>query len=144
MFYLYFDGGSRGNPGISGSGAVLYDNEMREVDSVYFYCGNDKTNNFAEYSGLIKGVELLVRLGIDFKDVVVRGDSLLVIKQCKGEFKVKEPTLVKLHATLGETVSSKPISHAFNKLEHVPRAQNKRADALSNVAMDTLASTPTF
>ena len=133
MYYLYFDGGSRGNPGIAGSGAVIYDDKMIEIYSVYYYCGDKMTNNYAEYTGLIKGIEMLVKNSIAFKDVIVRGDSQLVIKQCKGEFKVREPTLVLLHQQVKNLLGN----GSFNKLEHVPRAQNKRADELSNMAMNS-------
>ena len=135
-YYLYFDGGSRGNPGIAGSGAVLNDSNMNELESTWFYCGDDKTNNFAEYTGLLKGIEMVLAKGIDTTKVVVRGDSLLVIKQCKGEFKVREPTLIILREKIKKMVTTSNISDSFAKFEHIPRAQNKRADELSNIAMD--------
>lgn len=137
MYYLYFDGGSKGNPGKAGCGSVLYDNEMNEIDTVSSYCGDDKTNNYAEYSGLIVGIEMALRHSIQLKDVVVRGDSLLIVKQCKGEFKVKHPNLLPLYSKLQQLVGKQLVSSAFNRVEHVYRTDNKRADQLANIAMSS-------
>jgi ribonuclease HI len=143
MFYLYFDGGSRGNPGTAGSAAVLYDKEMREVANIYHFCGDNATNNHAEYTGLIKGVELINRLGISYKDVVIRGDSQLCVKQCKGEWKVKNENLKTIYDSLLRLLqdnTGRPatkISDYFLDIQHVLRNNNKRADELCNLAMDT-------
>ena len=144
VYYMYFDGGSRGNPGIAGSGAVVYDNEMKEIASTVYECGVDKTNNHAEYMGIIKGIELLCTMYIKLTDVVIRGDSMLVVKQCKGEWKVREPGLQKIVASLSDFLKTKEgvfhikISDYFKDIQHVPRNKNGRADELSNIAMDHL------
>lgn len=145
-YTIYFDGGSRGNPGVSGCGAVLYDDAGKDVDSLYFYCGSDKTNNYAEYMALLKGLEMAEWQGINFGDLTVRGDSQLVIKQCKGEYKVRDKGLAILHGEIKQFVSDvtgvdvENISDVFANFEHVPREKNKRADELSNIAMDTRSS----
>ena len=141
-YTLFFDGGARGNPGIAGSGAALFDKHGVEVDCCWHDCGADKTNNFAEYTGLIKGVEMLIKNKLDFSTVTIKGDSMLVIKQCKGEFKISNPGLKQLYAELKALVEGVvgvkgvSVSSHFKSFEHVPRADNKRADQLSNIAMN--------
>uniref|UniRef100_A0A6C0LVD0 RNase H type-1 domain-containing protein n=1 Tax=viral metagenome TaxID=1070528 RepID=A0A6C0LVD0_9ZZZZ len=129
---LYFDGGSRGNPGIGGAGAVLYSNSDIEIASVSVKIHEKSTNNQAEYIGLISGLELAYEHG--YGDVDVYGDSMLVVKQVSGEWKCKNQTLRILK---DETVSiiKKHFSHV--KLHHIYRSQNKRADELANIAMDS-------
>jgi ribonuclease HI len=128
---LYFDGGSRGNPGIGGAGAVLYSNS-REIASVSVEIYEKATNNQAEYIGLISGLELAHEHGYD--DVDVYGDSMLVIKQVGGEWKCKNQTLRILR---DESISIIEKNFSNVKLHHVYRSQNKRADELANIAMDS-------
>ena len=143
MYYLYFDGGSRGNPGISGCAAVLYDQVMNEVSYTYQYCGDMCTNNHAEWTGLKIGIELIKNMEINFSDIVVRGDSMLVIKQSRGEWKVKDSNLQRIYGEVLKLLkeSSKKdhntISAYFKGVEHVLRNNNSRADALCNKSMDT-------
>jgi ribonuclease HI len=146
MYRLYFDGGSRGNPGISGCGAVLYDESMNEIDTLYHYCGPIRTNNYAEYMGLLYGIQMVLKNGINLKDVVVYGDSQLVIKQCKGLYRVRDPTLLRIYTAIknrirGSRVELDSVESAFSGMEHVLRHLNKRADTLSNIAMDRRSST---
>src|SRR5258707_551426 len=94
---IYADGGSRGNPGPAGAGAVLYV-EGRIVDSVRKYCGVT-TNNVAEYTGLIIGLEKALELGFD--DVEVRMDSELVVRQMTGQYRVKNEKLIPLYRQAG-------------------------------------------
>lgn len=143
MYYLYFDGGSRGNPGISGCAAVLYDQDMHEVSHTYHYCGDSCTNNHAEWTGLKIGIELAKKMEINFSDIVVRGDSMLVVKQCKGEWKVKDSNLQRIHGDvltlLKDTTKREQntISAYFKGVEHVLRNNNSRADELCNKSIDT-------
>lgn len=133
IYTLYFDGASKGNPGPSGAGAVIYKAEYgkppKEIWSDSIFVGKNKTNNVAEYSGLILGLEEAYRMGI--KDLEVRGDSDLVIKQVKGIYKVKTETLIPLY----ETVCN--LNNLIGKVnyEHVYRDKNKRADHLSNIGV---------
>ena len=100
---LQFDGGSRGNPGTAGAGAVLYTLHDDGVENVikkrekwagYFYIGNT-TNNVAEYMGLIEGLKQAIVL--DIKYIEIEGDSLLVISQLNGIYKVKHSNLIPLY-----------------------------------------------
>ena len=124
-YKLYFDGCSKGNPGKAGAGAVIYKNNM-EIFSISIFVGEKETNNVAEYTGLLIGLKEAVKLGI--KDLVVNGDSQLVIKQMKGEYQVKAPNLIKLFT------EAKQLEKEFEKItfNHVYRTENKRADQLSN------------
>ena len=129
-YILYFDGGSRGNPGPGGSGYVLYENE-KEIA-----CGhcaiNTCTNNFAEYKALILGLKYIIKRG-NIDKLIIRGDSLLVINQCKGLWKIKSESLRPLHAKAMHNIDLlKNVT-----FEHVKRNLNKRADELANIAMDS-------
>jgi ribonuclease HI len=125
LFEMYFDGCSKGNPGPSGAGAVLYQ-DGKEMDCVAFYVGDAETNNVAEYQGLIGGLQLAKEKGVS--ELYVRGDSQLVIRQMRGEYQVKSPSLQKYHGIAME------LARSFAKIEfvHVFRYKNQRADALSN------------
>ena len=146
MYSLYFDGGSRGNPGVAGSGSVLYDKDGTELASCYYYCGEHETNNHAEYMALLKGIEMLSLMNIDIGNVAVNGDSKLVICQCNGRYRVLNPHIKELQAKIRElliTMTGKvkhPISEYFGCMSHVYREDNKRADELSNKAMDSKSS----
>jgi ribonuclease HI len=130
---IYTDGGARGNPGPSGSGAVIYDGE-RKVAEISEYLGI-QTNNFAEYEALILALEKTKEL---FGDpvpvpVAVRMDSELIVKQMKGEYKVKHPVL-KEKFTRVKTLLAESFPHV--SFSHVRRELNAEADALANAAMD--------
>ena len=124
MYILYFDGKAEPNPGNGSGAAVLYKN-----DTVIFETGKyleNTTNNQAEYLGLIIGLEKCVHLNI--KDLEVRGDSNLVIKQCSDIWKTKEPKLIELHTEVNN------LKKNFDSITfvHVLRKFNKEADALTN------------
>jgi ribonuclease HI len=127
-YILYFDGCSKGNPGKAGAGAVIYRNNI-EIASKIIFVGHNETNNVAEYTGLIVGLKSAIKLNI--KNISVRGDSLLVIKQMKGEYKVNSQSIIKLFTEASE------LKRHFNKITftHVYRKDNKRADELSNNAL---------
>jgi ribonuclease HI len=127
QYVLYFDGGSSGNPGPAGSGSVLYDEAGVEIWADSYYVGDWETNNTAEYTGLLRGLEEIVSR--DIQNVRILGDSQLVIRQMKGEYKVSSPHLQVLHAKAQDLVTRVPQID----WQHIPRALNKRADALSRV-----------
>ena len=128
---LYFDGCSKGNPGPSGIGAVLYKNKIENwSDSKYI--GNKRTNNEAEYCALIMGLEEAIRSNI--KKLSVCGDSLLVINQVNGVYKVKHVNLVPLY----ERVIELKTQFTTINFTHVYRNENKRADKLSNIALELI------
>lgn len=126
---LYTDGGSRGNPGPAGIGIVL----LRETGDVCCAGGRflgECTNNVAEYEALIWGLRSAAHCGMT--ELLVRADSELVVKQMRGEYRVKHPGLQPLYA------KAKEAARAFARIryEHVRREQNTQADALANAAMD--------
>ena len=126
---LQFDGGSRGNPGVGGAGAVLYKNNHEEWSKT-FYLGDNVTNNQAEYKGLIGGLKHVSTL--DLPNLLVEGDSNLVINQVSGTWRVKNDELKILHDEVQEFINKiKDI-----RFQHIPRNENKRADQLANEAMD--------
>jgi len=132
-YSLYFDGGSRGNPGPSGSGSSLVDASGTEVWHDAHFVGPHETNNVAEYTGLLRGLSYLASLPHSSSCVVVvHGDSQLVIKQMKREYKVNN---TRLHS-LWQHCSDSAQKLLQVDYVHIPRAQNKRADALANAAMD--------
>jgi ribonuclease HI len=124
-YTMYFDGCSKGNPGEAGAGAVLYQNET-EIWSSSVYVGAKETNNVAEYTGMILGLTEAAARNI--KNISVKGDSMLVIKQMRGEYKVNSSNLKELYAR------SKRLVCQFETIvfDHVYRDMNKRADSLSN------------
>ena len=124
-YTLFFDGCSKGNPGKSGAGAVLYKNDI-ELWSQAYFVGEKQTNNYAEYMGLIIGLEEAVKKPL--MCLTVKGDSLLVIKQMSGSYKVNSPNIIGLYKRATE------LAKQIKCIEfiHVYRVDNKRADALSN------------
>ena len=128
-FVLYFDGCSKGNPGLAGIGAVIYKQGVEYCSSCK-YIGNNKTNNQAEYSALIFGLEIAIKHNI--KQLSVCDDSLLVINQINKIYKVKHHMLYELY----EKVVDLKKQFDYIDFNHVPRKDNKRADQLSNLALN--------
>lgn len=126
---LFGDGGSRGNPGPSASGYVILDLEDNVLVDEGVYLGVT-TNNQAEYTSLKLGLEACKKMGV--REVDVYMDSLLVINQMKGIFKVKNRDLWPIHQAIKDLVTH------FDKVDfsHVPREFNKLADAAVNRALD--------
>lgn len=135
---LYFDGGSRGNPGIAGSGSFIIDAEGNEVWADAYFIGRNNTNNEAEYTGLLRGLQHMAKIVKPGHTLTVRGDSELVIKQMRGEYKVSSAKLRPLWQECCRIAGTLP--HVV--FEHVPRAANAKADALSNIGMDKSADVP--
>lgn len=126
---IYTDGGARGNPGPAGIGAAIYDEHKKMVAEVSEYLGV-ATNNQAEYKALIAAFRKAADLGAKELDCYL--DSELVVKQLKGEYRVKDKDLAKLFLDIHNlSLSFKHISYT-----HIPRERNKEADRLANEAMD--------
>jgi ribonuclease HI len=126
---LYGDGGSRGNPGPSASGFVILDMDDNVLFEQGVYLGIT-TNNQAEYQALKFGLEKALQSGV--REIEVHMDSLLVINQLKGIFKVKNRDLWPIYAAIVELAKEfKHISYT-----HVPRELNKLADAQVNICLD--------
>ncbi len=126
---LYSDGASRGNPGLAGAGAVLLDTDGRVIAELTKFLGVT-TNNVAEYEGFIIGLEEAHRRGVD--DLDARMDSMLVVEQMRGRWKIKHPNMKPLAQKAGALFATFPT----RSIAHVPREENAIADALSNRAID--------
>jgi len=129
MIRAYIDGGARGNPGPAGYGVRIEDQDGNLVEELYGPLGI-ATNNVAEYNGLLAALQWAVDHG--HRQLHVRSDSELLVKQMRGEYKVKNPGLQALY------VRARLLSVQLDRVlfEHVRRELNKEADRLSNVAMD--------
>jgi probable phosphoglycerate mutase len=124
------DGGSRGNPGISGAGAVVIDaasgSILREISEVVGIA----TNNVAEYKAVIFALEAAFEIDSN-AEIVVRMDSKLVVEQMSGRWKIKHKDMLSLGARVQQLVAGKNVQFVW-----IPREQNVLADALANRAMD--------
>ncbi len=127
---VYTDGGARNNPGPAGIGVVAY-RGAEELFTVSEFLGT-QTNNWAEYQGVIRALETLVEKKMETEQVEIRMDSKLVVEQILGNWKVREPTLKPQVARVRELLV---LCNAVD-FTHIPREQNKVADALANKAMD--------
>lgn len=123
------DGGSRGNPGPAGIGAVLYDPEGQRIAEVSRYVG-ETTNNVAEYLAVIYGLHEALRM--EASEIKLRVDSQLVARQLKGSYRVKDKN-IRIFFDLALT-----LLKCFDKIEiqEVPREENSDADMLVNKALD--------
>ncbi len=128
------DGGSRGNPGPAGYGAVLRDAATGEVLAERSEAIGTATNNVAEYRGLIAGLAAAAELGAD--EVEVRMDSKLVVEQMCGRWQIKHPGLRPLAAEAAQLVGG----FTAVRFSWIPRERNTHADALANAAMDAAAA----
>lgn len=128
LHIIYFDGCSKGNPGLAGAGAVIYTN-YEETWCGSSFVGTHSTNNEAEYAGLILGLQKASEMNI--KNIFVKGDSQLVINQMTGKYKCQSPNLLPLYQ------AAKKLEDGFEKIEykHVLRNLNHRADELANIAI---------
>lgn len=126
---LYVDGASRGNPGEAGAGALIKDPSARVVKRLKKFLGRT-TNNVAEYSALVMGLEAARSMGID--RISVFADSELMVKQLNGVYKVKSEDLRPLYE------KAAALSKGFKEfsIRHIYREKNAAADALSNEAID--------
>jgi ribonuclease HI len=122
------DGGARGNPGPAAIGAVVQDADGEVLLERGERIGK-ATNNVAEYRALLLGIELAAELGAGELELI--GDSELIVRQVKGEYKVKDATLRELHAEVGRA-----LRHFHDwSIRHVRRAENAEADRLVNAAL---------
>jgi ribonuclease HI len=125
----HVDGGARGNPGPAGYGVVITDQTGRKVASLSEYLGH-QTNNYAEYNGLLAALDYAIEHGPRALKVV--GDSELLVKQIRGEYKVKSPTLLELYQRAKKMIGQLE----WFSIQHVLRGGNQEADRLANLAMD--------
>jgi probable phosphoglycerate mutase len=130
-FVVEADGGSRGNPGPAGYGALVRDAETGAVLAERAASVGRATNNVAEYGGLVAGLQAALDLDAS-ADVEVRMDSKLVVEQMSGRWQIKHPDMRQL------ALQARDIAGRLGSVRYtwVPRAQNAAADALANSAMD--------
>jgi ribonuclease HI len=127
---VWCDGAARGNPGPAGAGVQITTADGEVVDEIAAGLGQT-TNNVAEYTAAIRGLERASELGAT--DVLLRSDSQLLVNQLTGRYRVKSPHLQPLHRRLRELVGS------FERVrfEYVPRERNREADRLANEGVDS-------
>ncbi len=125
---LHTDGGARGNPGPAAIGYVIA--REQEVIDEHGQTIGDTTNNVAEYTALLRGLERALQLGATHVDCKL--DSLLVVEQLNRNYRVKDATLAQLFTKVWN------LTHSFQRVtfQHIPREQNSAADALVNRALD--------
>lgn len=126
---LEFDGGSRGNPGPAGIGVVIRSQDGTPLVTIGQFIGR-ATNNVAEYRALILALEKARELGA--KRIQVRGDSELIVKQMRGEYRVKNADLKELYDQAQDLI----YQFEDSRIDHNLRDKNKLADKLANLAMD--------
>ncbi|MEW5984905.1 MAG: ribonuclease HI family protein [Acidobacteriota bacterium] len=126
---FFIDGGARGNPGLAGYGVRVVGADGSMVDEIAEAIGV-ATNNVAEYRGLLAALEYADAHGL--RDITIRSDSELLVRQMRGEYRVRNAGLRALHAEASRLVRRIGLVH----FEHVRRRQNAEADALANKAMD--------
>ncbi|MFC1866460.1 ribonuclease HI family protein [Chloroflexota bacterium] len=126
---IYTDGASQGNPGRAAIGVTLRDEKGALAATISRGIGKT-TNNHAEYQAVIAALEKAVSLGAD--SVELNSDSELIVKQIKGQYRVKKESLKPLY----EKVIQLKSRFAGFKIKHIPRELNKKADKLANAALD--------
>ena len=129
MITAHVDGGARGNPGPAGYGAIIKDEHGQVLAELYEGIGIS-TNNVAEYRGLIAALQWALAHG--HTRVHIKSDSLLIVQQMLGKYRVKHAGLIPLYQKARRLAEQ--VGHVT--FEHVPRELNKEADHLSNLGMD--------
>ncbi len=127
---IYTDGGSRGNPGPAACAFVIYENDQILFEKSLFI--GTTTNNVAEYSGVLSAIDWCLMSNVECL-ISFYLDSELVVKQMKGEYRIKDERLKILYDKIKSSIINHQLSIKFN---HVPRAQNARADYLVNQELD--------
>jgi ribonuclease HI len=125
----FCDGGARGNPGPAGFGVYIQDENGEKVVELSEFLGI-RTNNFAEYSGLLAALDFALKNS--YTGLKVVSDSELMVKQIKGQYKVKSPDLRPLYDEAKRRIARLESFH----IQHVLRNKNRDADRLANEAMD--------
>ena len=148
-----FDGGSRGNPGLAGAGATV---SVRDAETIWHMSDHAvfvhewATNNIAEYHGCIKALQAVSQLAVARADmavrfnIIIKGDSMLVIRQLEGRWKCSDESLVALQQTAQQIVLDLERDGHTVTFEHVERQYNRDADRQANKAMDDRASSDTW
>jgi ribonuclease HI len=134
---VFTDGASRGNPGHSGIGVTVYDENDFIIKTYKEYLG-EGTNNQAEYKALIKSLEVIKKMIADgeaeFDEIEFYSDSELIVNQVKFDYRIKEPDLALLNNKFHVII--KKLDKPF-KIFYIERAKNKNSDKLANIAIDS-------
>jgi ribonuclease HI len=128
-YVLYCDGASKGNPGDAGIGAIFIDPKQQITDSLSQYIGQT-TNNIAEYTSLLYGLDLPVKHGIRHIDVYM--DSDIVVSQINGDYNIKAYHLLRLYRQIMSII----VQFKSFTIQRIPREQNWLADKLANLAVE--------
>lgn len=131
---MYTDGASQGNPGPAGIGIVIYDKEDRQVGKLSAYIGRG-TNNFAEYTAIIRALKIAQYFKV--REVKIRTDSELVVRQINGEYQVRNENIKLLYNQVMEILNKLPKV----KIEHVTRNLNDKADYLAKKGATSIKRT---
>jgi len=126
---LYFDGGSRGNPGPSAVGAVLYDSGDNKLEELSEHIGK-YTNNMAEYIALKKALEMAANY--NNKKIIIFTDSKLLCNQVTKKWKIKDARILKVYLEISKALEK----YDLVDIRHIPREKNTEADRLVNKALD--------
>jgi len=127
----FTDGASRGNPGEAGVGVILKDEGGKKISSVFGHIGK-ATNNTAEYKALITCLKLASKTRC--KRLIVHSDSELMVRQVKGEYKVKDSEIRKLFQVVFKLLEETPFEF---EIVHITREENEEADRLANLGIDS-------
>ena len=129
---IYTDGGARGNPGLAGAGVIAYDGS-KKIFELKKYLGDNRTNNWAEYEALILALTEAKKRGLAGKEIEIRMDSELIVRQMTNEYQIKEETLWPQYMKVHNLI----VAHFPHiTFVHVRREENKEADRLVNEAID--------
>ena len=126
---IYFDGGSRGNPGPSAVGAVVYDNKNKKIEELSTFIGR-YTNNMAEYLALDSALDMVEKYHC--KKIILLTDSKLLNNQIKKVWKIKDKNILEIYLKVSEKLSR----YSIVDLRLIPREKNTEADRLVNRALD--------
>ncbi len=126
---IYFDGGSRGNPGPSAVGAVAYDNKNKKIEELSIFIGR-YTNNMAEYLALDSALDMVEKYHC--KKIILLTDSKLLNNQIKKVWKIKDKNILEVYLKVSEKLSR----YSIVDLRLIPREKNMEADRLVNQALD--------
>ncbi|OQR88540.1 hypothetical protein THRCLA_22846 [Thraustotheca clavata] len=127
---VYSDGASRGNPGIAGCGAIVFNTTGDVIAMAKKFLGKEITNNVAEYQGLLLALDVAKNHNLETIEILM--DSQLVVKQMQGEYRVKQEHLKMLHQQANE--KAKMFQSVIYRA--IPRKENSKADELANQAID--------
>lgn len=133
---VYTDGASRGNPGPAAVGIIIKEETGKELKAFGKTIG-ECTNNVAEYNAIIESIKLLRQMNVSADEINFFCDSELIVKQIRGEYKIKNKELINLSLEFWKEIKSLNIKFS---IKHIPREENREADSLANAALDEFST----